>query len=274
LVIVREPRSLGVKITLPRAHPSQFSSQIALAPVMLSGFRRSENFFMKPSRNHRDWAFTLVELLLVLAVLVVLAALFLPSLARTKDVAQRINCNNNLKQIGLAFRTWALDNKEKYPMQVPVTNGGTLELVESGTVFRHFQVMSNELSTPRVLFCAEEIDSARGSANSFGGVGSAAAGCFPFTNDNQVSYFVGVDADSDRPSRFLSGDRNLAFDAIAAKPGLYSVWTNTLMAWVQPRHHNGGNICFADGSVQEVKTRGLRAVLIGTGMATNRLAMP
>jgi hypothetical protein len=36
-------------------------------------------------------------------------------------------------------------------MQVSVTNGGTMELVNGGTVFEHFLVMSNELSTPKLL---------------------------------------------------------------------------------------------------------------------------
>jgi len=228
---------------------------------------------MKLSRNPCSGAFTLVELLLVISVLIILAAIVLPELARTRDYGQKLTCNNNLRQVGLAFRVWALDNKDKYPMQVSVTNAGTMELIESGTVFRHFQVMSNELSTPRLLSCPQETDSTRTVANSFAST-SSGAGSVPFTNDNQVSYFVGVDADSDRPSMFLSGDRNLAFNGIPAKPGLHAIRTNGAMAWVEPRHHNGGYICFADGSVQEVKTRGLRLILIGTGTATNRLAMP
>jgi len=79
--------------------------------------------------------------------------------------APRINCANNLKQVGLAFRTWAIDNDGRFPMQVSVTNGGTMELVSSGLVFPHFQVMSNELSTPKILFC--RADTQRTNANNF-----------------------------------------------------------------------------------------------------------
>src|SRR5438105_4766602 len=41
--------------------------------------------------------------------LVILPAMLLPALSRAKERAQRINCINNMKQLGLAFRTWALD---------------------------------------------------------------------------------------------------------------------------------------------------------------------
>src|SRR5258706_8337794 len=128
---------------------------------------------MKPARNHSDRAFTLIELLLIITTFSILAILLLPRLARPKGYGNRAGCVNNLKQVGIAFKVWALDNGDKYPMQVSVTNGGTRELVSSGAVFSHFLVMSNELNTPKLLFCPQENDPKRTFSNTFATVAIA-----------------------------------------------------------------------------------------------------
>jgi prepilin-type processing-associated H-X9-DG protein len=81
------------------------------------------------------------------------------------------NCINNLKQIGLAFREWALDHNDQFPFNVPTNAGGTLEfcaLDKEGFdrhAALHFQVMSNELNTPLMLICPK--DRSRKAATSF-----------------------------------------------------------------------------------------------------------
>ena len=62
------------------------------------------------SPNPRGSAFTLVELLVVLAVIGILAALLLPALARSKMAAQSIACRNNLMQLQLCWHLYAEDN--------------------------------------------------------------------------------------------------------------------------------------------------------------------
>src|SRR5580692_10687731 len=97
------------------------------------------------SRHFTHKGFTLVALLVIIAVLALLAAMLLPALAAAKKKAQRINCVNNLKQCGLAFRIWESDNGDQYPMSVSTSKGGTLEFDTGADTSRHFQVMSNEL---------------------------------------------------------------------------------------------------------------------------------
>ncbi len=95
----------------------------------------------------------------VVVTLVILPAMLLPALSRAKSRAQRINCVNNMKQIGLAFRVWAIDHDDSFPFNVSTNKGGTLELskLESDGFDRnaalHFRVMANELSTPKILVC-------------------------------------------------------------------------------------------------------------------------
>jgi hypothetical protein len=95
--------------------------------------------------------------------LLILPAMLLPALSRAKDRAQRINCVNNLMQVGIAFRTWALDHNDQYPFNVSTNAGGTLEFSARGAdgydanPLPVFLVMSNELATPRILACPADL---------------------------------------------------------------------------------------------------------------------
>ena len=220
---------------------------------------------------------TLFEVLVVIAVLLLVVAILLPQILRPRKQrarGERISCMNSLKQVGLAFRIWQGDNNDKFPMQVSVTNGGTMELVESGTVWQHFQVMSNELNTPKFLLCPADADSNRRRATCWTCALNERYEQIPFLGNTHTSYFVGVDAVDTNPTMFLAGDRNLMVNNVAFKPGLHSLGTNELVGWTRELHVNQGNVLMADASVQQLSQPGLVEALKNTGTVTNRLAIP
>jgi type II secretory pathway pseudopilin PulG len=205
--------------------------------------------------------FTLTALLVIIAVLAILAAMLLPALARAKTKASSINCVNNLKQVGLAFRIWSDDNGEKYPMSLPMNKGGTLEYTDGADTFRHFQVMSNQLTTPKFLICPNDT--------------RTVAANFDQLENQNVSYFIALEANDTNPQMFLAGDRNLTGPA-APENGILKLVPGDAASWTSAIHVNQGNIGLVDGSVQQCSNERLRQALRNSGDATNvwRIALP
>ena len=141
-------------------------------------------------------AFTLIELLVVIAIIAILAAMLLPALAAAKRKAQRINCVNNLKEVGLAFRVWEGDNGDQYPMAVGSAQGGAQRICgqrqhgnyrkcRSGGFVAAFLVMSNELSTPKILICTSDATHTTAATNFVPQIGAATGA--PFTLSGTTS---------------------------------------------------------------------------------------
>jgi len=197
--------------------------------------------------------------MMIVLVTVALVFFLLPMFAKPKPPA-RIRCMSNLKQIGLAFRMWSNDHEERFPMTFSTNKAGSMEFVSSGEVFRHFQVLSNELNSPKVFACLA--DSARQQIKNFDGL-----------KNRNLSYFVGLDASETRPQSILSGDRNVTTNG-RLMSGILVLSSNTLVSWTKDIHKHAGNIGLGDGSAQQVNDDNLRKQVNSNINLPLRLAIP
>lgn len=200
--------------------------------------------------------FTLIEMLTVIFIISILAALLLPVIQRAKPRALRIECINNLRESGLASHIFVADHNNKFATQVSTNEGGALEYVQAGNrirghhfyfSYRYFLPLAGSLATPKLLYCPA--DEQRQAATNFE----------QFNNRN-LSYVVSITADPNAPGTVLFADRNIwSCRALPPNPTI-GHWLADLRYleppygpphWANSLHKRRGNILFSDGHVDE-----------------------
>jgi prepilin-type processing-associated H-X9-DG protein len=205
---------------------------------------------------------TLVDVFVIIGVLALLAVVLLPSLNSRPRPAKRAACTNNLKQIGLAYRTWSTDNGDKFPTTALTNRDGSLEMAAGTNAFHAFQVMSNELNNPKVLLCPS--DNRKLPKNDD----------FARLQNINVSYFVGLNADETFPAMLLSGDRNLETNRVAVGSGLLVITQTNGLGFTAKMHNRSGNVGLADGSVQQPSSPNLQVYVSRSSTNITRIAVP
>ena len=215
-------------------------------------------------------AVTLIECLVVLAVLCLLCVVLLSPYSGRRASGSRISCVNNLKNVGLSFQLFANDNGD-LSFRVPESGGGTARYAEQpAELWRHFAAHSYQLSTPKDVACPR--DTRRSLINTWECVA---------TNDRNgaISYTLGLEASINQPDSILSSDRNLSLDELPVGLSVLRLGANSSAGFYTNIHNRAGNLLLGDGSVQQVTSRGLReeiaqAVRNQTNTGTIRIVIP
>jgi prepilin-type N-terminal cleavage/methylation domain-containing protein/prepilin-type processing-associated H-X9-DG protein len=95
-------------------------------------------------------AFTLVELLVVITVIAILAALLLPALSNAKESARRARCASNLRQILVGARMYADENDDRFPAQ---PDDGRLVKAVGGDGRNYYDLLMLFGPNPAVWLC-------------------------------------------------------------------------------------------------------------------------
>ncbi|HUS34802.1 MAG TPA: hypothetical protein VM680_05580, partial [Verrucomicrobiae bacterium] len=176
-----------------------------------------------PNSASQQLAFSRTDLFTLLTILTVIAIAVAIISAVTRPATLRKECINNLKNVGLAFRIASTDCNDQFPFEQSTNHGGTKEF---SSVWQHFQVLSNELSIPRILVCPE--------------TKTPSSKSWRYIRDANITYFVGLTAAETLPQSFLSGDTGFLISGQPPATNPVSLTTNSDISFPQSVHRSVG----------------------------------
>jgi prepilin-type N-terminal cleavage/methylation domain-containing protein len=183
------------------------------------------------AKRKRDQAFSLIELMVVIAIISILASLMLPVLGKAMEKAKRTSCLNNLKQMGLGGHMAATDNNDR----LPGVGSNSTNMIWNGTNYVGYgRMVKSDTLVARMFYCPSATTFSPGGTNcqsSLGVTGVVAYSSYYFRGSRQGG-----------PSRLEKGaGRVLISDYETREP--FQVGE-----WYAQSHKTGKNVLRGDGS--------------------------
>lgn len=214
-------------------------------------------------RAPRRAGFTLTELLLVIAIIAILAAILLPVFAQAREKARQASCLSNLKQIGLGLMMYAQDYDETYPMNlflgfqpgpcVYISQVAIMPYIKNMDVYKcasdpnpmDFPVAMSTIGMPPVCTASPTITKVSYVPN------------FSLIDWGYPNNFFGPDSDPERPVKTLAAvdypaETSAFYDGTHSLPDTY---LGMMDIPIQARHTNQVNVCWAAGHAKVIRAK-------------------